>query len=150
MALALHRVVGTADEMTSAVRGLRELVEGQRSGMALVRDGAMGLAMVPVRRVLAALPRIVRDVAQATGKDVLLETSGEDVELDKQVLDGIADALKHLVINAVDHGCESPAERVAAGKPAQAVVSVSARSVGGTVVIEVAISGVMLWIFTPR
>jgi chemotaxis protein histidine kinase CheA len=141
VALALHRVVGTADEMTSAVRGLRELVEGQRSGMALVRDGAMGLAMVPVRRVLAALPRIVRDVAQATGKDVLLETSGDDVELAKQVLDGIADALKHLVINAVDHGCEAPAVRTAAGKPAQATVTVSARSVGGTVVIEVGDDG---------
>jgi chemotaxis protein histidine kinase CheA len=141
VALALHRLVGTADEMTSTVRVLRELVEGQRSGMALVRDGAMGLAMVPVRRVFAALPRIVRDVAQATGKDVLLETSGEDVELDKQVLDGIADALKHLVINAVDHGCEAPAGRAAMGKRAQAVVSVSARSVGGTVVIEVGDDG---------
>jgi chemotaxis protein histidine kinase CheA len=141
VALALHRLVGTADQMTSTVRGLRELVEGQRSGMALVRDGAMGLAMVPVRRVFAALPRIVRDVAQATGKEVQLETSGEDVELDKQVLDGIADALKHLVINAVDHGCEAPADRQAAGKPAQAVVTVSARSVGGTVVIEVADDG---------
>jgi chemotaxis protein histidine kinase CheA len=141
VALALHRLVGTADEMTSTVRVLRELVEGQRSGMALVRDGAMGLAMVPVRRVFAALPRIVRDVAQATGKDVLLETSGEDVELDKQVLDGIADALKHLVINAVDHGCETPEDRVALGKQPQAVVSVSARSVGGTVVIEVSDDG---------
>jgi len=141
VALALHRLVGAGDEMTGTIRGLRELVEGQRSGMALVRDGAMGLAMVPVRRVFAALPRIVRDVAQATGKDVLLETSGEDVELDKQVLEGVADSLKHLVINAVDHGCELPAGRRAAGKPAQAVVRVSARSVGGTVVIEVSDDG---------
>ena len=141
IALALHRLVGAGDEMTGTVRGLRELVEGHRGGMALVRDGAMGLAMVPVRRVFAALPRIVRDVAQATGKEVLLQTSGEDVELDKQVLDGVADALKHLVINAVDHGCEAPADRAAAGKPAQATVTVSARSVGGTVVIEVADDG---------
>ncbi|MDP9182931.1 MAG: chemotaxis protein CheW, partial [Actinomycetota bacterium] len=141
VALALHRLVGTADEMTSTVRVLRELVEGQRTGMALVRDGAMGLAMVPVRRVFAALPRIVRDVAQATGKEVLLELSGEDVELDKQVLDGIADALKHLVINAVDHGCEDPETRAAAGKRPHAAVSVSARSVGGTVVIEVGDDG---------
>jgi chemotaxis protein histidine kinase CheA len=141
VALALHRLVGAADEITATTRVLRELVEGQRSGMALVRDGAMGLAMVPVRRVFAALPRIVRDVAQATGKEVLLETSGEDVELDKQVLDGIADALKHLVINAVDHGCEAPADREAVGKRAQALVSVSARSVGGTVVIEVSDDG---------
>jgi chemotaxis protein histidine kinase CheA/CheY-like chemotaxis protein len=141
VALALHRLVGASDEMAGTVRGLRELVEGHRGGMALVRDGAMGLAMVPVRRVFAALPRILRDVAQATGKDVELVMTGEDVELDKQVLDGVADALKHLVINAVDHGCESPATRRAAGKPERAVVTVTARSVGGTVVIEVADDG---------
>jgi chemotaxis protein histidine kinase CheA len=141
VALALHRLVGASDDLAGTVRGLRELVEGHRGGMALVRDGAMGLAMVPVRRVFAALPRIVRDVAQTTGKDVELITSGEDVELDKQVLDGVADALKHLVINAVDHGCEAPAGRRAAGKPERAVVHVSARSVGGTVVIEVADDG---------
>ncbi len=141
VALALHRLVGAGDELAGTVRGLRELVEGHRGGMALVRDGAMGLAMVPVRRVFAALPRIARDVAKATGKDVSLVLTGEDVELDKQVLDGVADALKHLVINAVDHGCEAPADRAAVGKPAQAVVTVSARSVGGTVVLEVADDG---------
>jgi chemotaxis protein histidine kinase CheA len=141
VALAVHRLVGAGDDICSAVRSLRELVEGQCSGMALVRDGAMSLAMVPVRRMLSALPRIVRDVATATGKDVALVTSGEDVELDKQVLDGVADALKHLVVNAVDHGCEPAEQRVAAGKPARATVSVSARSVGGTVVLEVSDDG---------
>jgi chemotaxis protein histidine kinase CheA len=141
LGLALHRLGGTGDEMAGLVRGLRELVESHRGGMALVRDGAMGLAMVPVRRVFAALPRILRDVAQSTGKDVRLVTRGEDVELDKQVLDGVADALKHLVINAVDHGCEDAVTRIAAGKPEQAVVTVSARSVGGTVVLEVADDG---------
>ncbi|MBK5305913.1 MAG: hybrid sensor histidine kinase/response regulator [Frankiaceae bacterium] len=141
LGLALHRLGGTGDEMAGLVRGLRELVEAHRGGMGLVRDGAMGLAMVPVRRVFAGLPRILRDVAQSTGKDVRLVTSGEDVELDKQVLDGVADALKHLVINAVDHGCEDAVTRVAAGKPEQAVVTVSARSVGGTVVLEVADDG---------
>ncbi|MDT7571939.1 MAG: two-component system, chemotaxis family, sensor histidine kinase and response regulator WspE [Actinomycetota bacterium] len=141
LGLALHRLGGTGDEMAGLVRGLRELVESHRGGMALVRDGAMGLAMVPVRRVFAALPRILRDVAQATGKDVRLVTSGEDVELDKQVLDGVADALKHLVINAVDHGCEDAVTRIAAGKPEQATVTVSARSVGGTVVLEVSDDG---------
>ena len=142
VALALHRLVGAGDDVAGAVRGLRELVEGHRGGMALVRDGAMGLAMVPVRRAFAALPRIVRDVAAETGKTVRLETAGEDVEIDKQVLDGIADALKHLVVNAVDHGCEDAATRVAAGKPAEAVVRVTARGVAGTVVLEVADDGV--------
>jgi len=141
VALALHRLTGAGEELTGAVRGLRELVEGHRGGMALVRDGAMGLAMVPVRRAFAALPRIVRDVAAAGGKTVRIETAGEDVEIDKQVLDGVADALKHLVVNAVDHGCESAAVRTAAGKPAEAVVRVTARGVAGTVVLEVADDG---------
>ena len=139
--LALQRLAGAGDELSGAVRGLRELVEGHRGGMALVRDGAMGLAMVPVRRAFAALPRIVRDVARTTGAVVRLETSGEEVELDKQVLDGVADALKHLVVNAVDHGCETPAARTAAGKPAEAVVRVTARGVAGTVVLEVTDDG---------
>ncbi|MDT7547467.1 MAG: hypothetical protein QOE99_3577 [Actinomycetota bacterium] len=141
LGLALHRLGGTGDEMAGLVRGLRELVESHRGGMALVRDGAMGLAMVPVRRVFAALPRILRDVAQSTGKEVRLLMRGEDVELDKQVLDGVADALKHLIINAVDHGCEDADTRIAAGKQPEAVVTVSARSVGGTVVLEVADDG---------
>jgi chemotaxis protein histidine kinase CheA len=139
--MAVQRLVTLTESLQRSLRGMRELSEGHRSGVAKVRDNAMGLAMVPVRRVFAALPRIARDVATATGKDVRLEMTGTDVELDKQVLDGIADALKHLVINAVDHGCESPADRRAAGKPAQAVVRVSARSAGGTVVVDVSDDG---------
>ncbi len=141
VALALHRMTGAGEEMSTAVRGLRELVEGHRAGMALVRDGTMGLAMVPVRRAFAALPRIVRDVATATGKTVRLDSAGEDVELDKKVLDGVAGALKHLVVNAVDHGCEDPGTRATAGKPGEAVVRVTARSVAGTVVLEVSDDG---------
>src|SRR5204862_6012167 len=85
--------------------------------------------------------RVVRDIAAETGKHVRLELVGEDVELDKKVLDGVSDALKHLVANAVDHGCEPPEQRVAAGKPAEATVTVTARAAGGTVVIEVSDDG---------
>ncbi|MFL6139538.1 MAG: response regulator [Frankiaceae bacterium] len=141
LAVAVHRFVSAQDALQESVRSMRELVEAERSLVARVRDDAMGLAMVPVRRVLAGLPRIARDVAAATGKDVRLELLGAGVELDKQVLDGIADALKHLVINAVDHGCEPVEARRAAGKPGQATVRVSARSSGGTVVLEVADDG---------
>ncbi|HEU5034159.1 MAG TPA: hybrid sensor histidine kinase/response regulator [Mycobacteriales bacterium] len=140
-AVALGRLLRVGEQLTLAARDLRELVDDAHGRLAQVRDGAMGLAMVPVRRVVAALPRVVRDVATATGKDVRLVLVGEDVELDKQVLDGVSDALKHLVVNAVDHGCESPAERVAAGKPAQATVTVTARAAGGTVVLDVCDDG---------
>ncbi|HVB27663.1 MAG TPA: response regulator, partial [Mycobacteriales bacterium] len=139
--LALHRLLGASDAFATEARALRELVDDTRARLAQVRDGAMSLAMVPVRRVVTAFPRLVRDVAAATGKEVRLVLIGEDVELDKQVLDGVADALKHLVINAVDHGCEPPEMRTAAGKPAQATVTVSARSAGGTVVLEVTDDG---------
>src|SRR3954470_5368063 len=140
-ALALNRLVSVADELAAATRDIRELVDGAHGRLGQVRDGAMGLAMVPVGRVAAGLPRVVRDVAAAAGKDVRLVIVGEDVELDKQVLDGVSDALKHLVVNAVDHGCEQTVDRVAAGKPPRSTVTVSARAAGGTVVIDVADDG---------
>ena len=139
--LLLGRLVAVSDQLQAAGQQMRELVDDARGRLALVRDGALGLAMVPVRRVVAGFPRLVRDVAGATGKDVQLTLVGEDVELDKKVLDGVADALKHLVINAVDHGCESPHDRATAGKPPRASVTVLAKSAGGTVVIEVSDDG---------
>lgn len=139
--LAMHRIVSVGEQLHASGHQLRELVEDSRGRLGVVRDGAMGLAMVPVRRVVAAFPRLVRDVASSTGKDVGLNLVGEDVELDKKVLDGVADALKHLLINAVDHGCENPEERVAVGKPPRAIVTVSAKSAGGTVVLEVSDDG---------
>jgi chemotaxis protein histidine kinase CheA/CheY-like chemotaxis protein len=101
----------------------------------------MGLAMVPVHRVVAGFPALVREVATGTGKDVDLVTVGADVELDVRVLDGVAEALRHLVTNAVDHGCETRAERAAAGKPTRATVTVSARQGGSTVIVEVSDDG---------
>jgi chemotaxis protein histidine kinase CheA/CheY-like chemotaxis protein len=139
--LALSRLVALDDRLAGAARDLRELVDDAHGRLAQVRDGAMGLAMVPVRRVVAGLPRVVRDVASASGKDVELRLVGEDVELDKQVLDGVSDALKHLVVNAVDHGCEVPEKRVTANKSPRAIVTVSARSSGGTVVLDVSDDG---------
>jgi len=141
-ALALHRLLSLSDQIAAASSNLQEFTETQVGRIALVRDGAMGLAMVPLRRVVTAFPRLVRDVAISCDKDVALELVGDNVELDKQVLDGIADALKHLVINAVDHGCEAPAVRVLAGKSAQATVRLAARTAGGHVVIEVSDDGV--------
>jgi chemotaxis protein histidine kinase CheA/CheY-like chemotaxis protein len=138
---AAHSLVSLGDQLQASVRELRGTVEDAGNRLAQVREGAMGLAMVPVRRVVAAFPQLVRELSTETGKEVALHLIGEDVELDTRVLDGVADALRHLVTNAVDHGCESPVERAAAGKPPCATVTVSARAAGSTVVIEVGDDG---------
>ncbi|MGD9957463.1 MAG: response regulator, partial [Candidatus Nanopelagicales bacterium] len=134
-------MVGVGDRLHATTRDLRSRTEDAGNRLARVRDGAMGLAMVPLRRVAAAFPALVREVAGASGKDVELVIAGADVELDVRVLDGVADALRHLVTNAVDHGCEAPDARAAAGKPRRAVVTLSARTAGSSVVVEVADDG---------
>ena len=137
----MHALVASGDQLQAAARELRGRVEDAQNRLVAVREGAMSLAMVPVRRVVAAFPQLVREVAAATGKDVRLVLVGEDVELDTRVLEGVADALRHLVTNAVDHGCEPAGVRVAAGKDPVATVTVGARAAGSTVVIEVSDDG---------
>jgi chemotaxis protein histidine kinase CheA len=134
-------LVGVADRLHATTRDLRSRTEDASNRVARVRDGAMGLAMVPVRRVAAGFDVLVRGVAAKSGKDVVLVVQGADVELDVRVLDGVADALRHLVTNAVDHGCETPDARSAQGKPRIATVTLSARSAGSTVVVEVSDDG---------
>ena len=74
--------------------------------------------MQPVGSLFGKFPRLVRDLARDLGKDVQLKLDGGEVEIDKTILEGLSDPLTHMVRNAVDHGIEPPAERIAAGKPA--------------------------------
>jgi len=141
VAAAVHGLVGLEDQLITGARDLRSGVEDATSRLAQVRTSAMGLAMVPVRRVTAGFGQLVREVARTTGKDVRLVVTGDDVEIDARVLDGVAEALQHLVTNAVDHGCEPGESRVSAHKSAQSSVTVAARAAGSTVVIEVSDDG---------
>jgi two-component system, chemotaxis family, sensor kinase CheA len=95
------------------------------------------IRMVPVEQLFRRLPRVVRDVAKLCGKDVALEMTGEHTDLDKGILDALAEPLTHLVRNAVDHGIDSSSERLAAGKPARGTVSLNAYHQGTQVVLEV-------------
>jgi two-component system, chemotaxis family, sensor kinase CheA len=95
------------------------------------------IRMVPVEQLFRRFPRIVRDVAKQCGKDVALEISGQNTDLDKGILDALAEPLMHLVRNAVDHGVGSAEERLAAGKPARGTVYLNAYHQGTQVVIEV-------------
>lgn len=98
---------------------------------------ATSLRMVPMRATFRRMARLVRDVAHKAGKQVEFITSGEDAELDKSVVDAMQDPLIHALRNAVDHGIETPEERVAAGKPTVARVELHAFHAGGAINIEV-------------
>jgi two-component system chemotaxis sensor kinase CheA len=95
------------------------------------------IRMVPVEQLFRRFPRVVRDVAKQCGKDVALELSGQNTDLDKGILDALAEPLMHLVRNAVDHGIESADERLTVGKPARGTVYLNAYHQGTQVVIEI-------------
>ncbi len=106
-----------------------------------LQEGVMKTRMQPIEHLWSKMPRMVRDLAATCGRDVGLELSGGETELDRGLLEAVKDPLTHLVRNAVDHGLEPPDERLAAGKPAKGLLSLRAYHAGGLVTIEVADDG---------
>ncbi len=106
-----------------------------------VQKTTMTLRMVPIGNLFQRMKRLVRDVARKAGKQAELEIVGEETELDKTVVDGLADPLMHMVRNALDHGIEPMTERHAAGKPAVGKVCLKAYHQGGHMLIEIADDG---------
>src|SRR3546814_8558092 len=101
----------------------------------------MSIRAQPIRSVFSRVPRIVRELETATGKRVRLDVEGEGTELDKTVVERIGEPLTHLIRNAIDHGLETPDERIAAGKQAEGVVRLSAEHRGGRILICVSDDG---------
>jgi two-component system chemotaxis sensor kinase CheA len=97
--------------------------------------------MQPIGNAWQKLPRIVRDLSADLGKEIELEMHGAETELDRQVLELVKDPFTHLVRNCADHGIETPAERLAAGKPEQGTIRLSACHQGGHIIIEIADDG---------
>jgi two-component system chemotaxis sensor kinase CheA len=106
-----------------------------------IRNGTLQLRMVPIGETFSRFRRVVRDTAAELGKNVVLEVEGGDTELDKSVVERIADPLMHLVRNALDHGLETPADRAARGKPVQGTLTLSACHEGGSILIRIADDG---------
>ncbi len=102
-----------------------------------IQDSVMAIRAQPVRSVFQRMPRLVREVATMTGKQVRLLTDGETTEVDKTVIERIVDPLTHMIRNAIDHGLESTEARLAAGKPAEGLVKLTALHRSGRIVIEV-------------
>jgi two-component system, chemotaxis family, sensor kinase CheA len=124
---------GMADLLEAAAR-LSRLVEE-------VRDSALTLRMVPIGATFTKFQRVVRDVSTDLGKDIRLEVSGAETELDKTVVEKIGDPLTHLVRNSMDHGIEPAELRLARGKPAHGTVRLNAYHDSGSIVIEVSDDG---------
>ncbi len=106
-----------------------------------LHERMMGIRMLPIKTLFARFPRLVRDLAAGAGKQVVLQTQGEETELDKTVIERIADPLTHLVRNAIDHGLEPPAVRQAAGKPPTGRVRLAAFQQGENIYVEISDDG---------
>jgi two-component system chemotaxis sensor kinase CheA len=106
-----------------------------------LQKSVMKVRMVPVEQLFRRFPRVVRDVAKLRQKEIGLEITGQNTDLDKGILDALAEPLAHLVRNAADHGIEPAAERQAASKPARGTIRLHARHEGDQVVIEVSDDG---------
>ena len=135
--LAEQLSVLPTDKFPALSRSIEELTQHARN----LQDGVMAVRTQPVKSVFARMPRLVRDLAVETRKNVRLLISGETTEVDKTVVEQLFDPLIHMIRNAVDHGIEPPAERMANGKPAQGTVRLSAAHVGGRIVIQVTDDG---------
>ena len=106
-----------------------------------LQEGVMKTRMQPIGNAWQKLPRIVRDLSAELGKQIELEMNGADTELDRQVLEMVKDPLTHLVRNCADHGIESAAERLAAGKPLKGTIRLAACHEGGHIIIQIADDG---------
>lgn len=106
-----------------------------------IQESAMSLRMLPVGDVFQRFARLVRELSASRNKNIDLAITGEDTELDKGILEKITDPLVHLIRNSIDHGMETPEERVAAGKPAKGAIHLSAYQMGDSIYIDVADDG---------
>ncbi|HEX4909992.1 MAG TPA: chemotaxis protein CheA [Permianibacter sp.] len=118
------------DRMKTLERNTRDL-----------QEAVMSIRMMPVSFIFNRFPRVVRDLAQKLNKQVELVIEGEHTELDKGLIEKLADPLTHLVRNSIDHGIESPAQRAAAGKPEKGTIRLSAFQRSGNIIIEVSDDG---------
>ena len=136
----LHRALAEFDQQHSKDPVRAKLVDAlqfQARVLDELHKSVLKIRMVPVGQLFRRFPRVIRDVAKQCGKDVALEVSGQHTDLDKGILDALAEPLTHIVRNAVDHGIEPAEERLAASKRARGTISLNAFHQGTQVVIEI-------------
>lgn len=130
----LSNVRGLVSDLSEAVHQLDRAADG-------IQKSVMDTRMVPIGPLFGRFKRVVRDLTRGSDKEVQLEIRGEKTELDKRMIDELGDPLIHMVRNSVDHGVESPADRVAAGKPRMGTVKLDAFHRGNRIVIQITDDG---------
>ena len=137
-AMLTQRVAQSGMARASLVgNGLSELEHLLRE----LQEGVMAIRTQEVKSIFQRMPRLVRELSAQTEKQVHLVLEGEGTEVDKTVIERLGEPLTHMIRNAIDHGLESPADRIAAGKPAEGTVTLSAAHRGGRIVIEISDNG---------
>lgn len=125
------------DRYQELIKGVEELTRHTRE----LQESVMSVRMQPVKSVFARMPRIVRDISKKLGKKINIEMTGEATEIDKTVIEQLGDPLTHMIRNSVDHGIETPEERVKAGKDEQGTICLSADNSGGRIIIQISDDG---------
>jgi len=133
-AMLVQRLDGVAVTATEELGLLESLTRD-------IQESAMSIRAQPIGSVFSRVPRILRDLASTTGKHVKLEVFGESTELDKTVIERLGEPLTHLIRNAVDHGIESAEDRIAAGKPPEGILTLSAEHRSGRILIAIGDDG---------
>jgi two-component system chemotaxis sensor kinase CheA len=141
LVLLRNRLVSAAVSLSKENEDIARIAREMDLTVNDIQNTLMRLRMQPCKRLFQQLPRVVRDVSRQLGKEVRLEISGEDVEIDKTVVEALSAPMTHLVRNSLDHGIETPDIRRAANKPCPALLSVAAVHLGDKIRIEVADDG---------
>ncbi len=143
LVLDRNRIVKLASSLepkygdNEVVEELIDSITGMSRTVSDLQDAVMKLRMQPVKKIFSKFPRIVRDLAKKLNKKVNLVLEGEDTEIDRSILDKLEDPLIHLVRNAIDHGIETPEERIKAGKTEEGTIKLSAFQEGDRIIISI-------------
>jgi two-component system chemotaxis sensor kinase CheA len=141
LAIAQATMAQQAGGLPGAFATLRQSIDDLSRHTRELQESVMSIRAQPIRAVFQRIPRLVREVATESGKSIALTIEGEETEIDKTVVERLYDPLVHLLRNGIDHGIETPEERVAAGKPPQGLIHLSAEQRSGRILIQVSDDG---------
>ncbi|MCP4218368.1 MAG: hypothetical protein GY765_27270 [bacterium] len=139
--IAFQREVSGTYDLPGIATPLKEVADSIARISNDLQANIIAIRMLPVYSVFSKFPRVIRDLSRKLGKKIKLEISGEETEIDKNIIEALADPLVHMIRNSVDHGIETPPQRTFAGKPEEGVIKLHAFSRGQAVILEISDDG---------